>query len=334
MEANQRVLIAFGTRPEWIKIKPVIEHLERGEYELLFTGQQEDLVSGIEVDHRITIQKGNNRLNDILAGCITQFPVTSANRVLVQGDTASVLGIALAAFNYKKKVIYLEAGLRTYDLENPYPEEGYRQMIARIADVNLCPTDISKENLINEKVNGKIHVVGNTVLDNLLKYKVEASYDNHVLVTLHRRENHDKMEAWFTALDKVAQRLPTLKFILPIHPNPNVLKHRDLLKNVEVINPLPHEELIKLMRNSRFIITDSGGLQEEGAFFNKKVIVCRETTERPEGIKTGHLLLCKSPTLLNEMAEQVVNDFEVNEKCPYGDGFSGSRVAQIIREFS
>ena len=224
----------------------------------------------------------------------------------------------------------MEAGLRSYNLEHPYPEEGYRQMIARLANINLCPTNLSQKNLINEGVHGLCYVVGNTVLDNLLPYKRKCEYTNKVLVTLHRRENHHQMGKWFEEVNKLAKINPELEFILPIHPNPNVKKHKHLLTNVNVVEPLSHPELLDILVKCKLVISDSGGLQEEGSFFNKKVIVCRETTERPEAIKTGHLHLCSSPKNLASKFGYLINNYYINEICPYGDGNSSNKIYKII----
>jgi UDP-N-acetylglucosamine 2-epimerase (non-hydrolysing) len=324
------ILLCFGTRPEWLKIKPLIKEL--GKYKLLFTGQHPDLLKDIKVDYRITIGNSDNRLDQLISDCLLQFPEGDFDSVLVQGDTASAFACAVAAFNRQKKIYYLEAGLRSYDLQHPYPEEGYRQMIARISDVNLCPTSLSRHNLINEKVNGICHVVGNTVLDNLLDYKNKCEYTNKVLVTLHRRENHHWMDEWFTELNNIAKENPDLEFILPIHPNPNVQKHRNILTHVNVIEPLNHSELLELLFKVKFVISDSGGLQEEGSFFNKKVIVCRKTTERPEGIDTGHLYMCESPKELPLLFEIINKDYSVDSQCPYGDGMSSKKIKNLIYE--
>lgn len=325
------ILFCFGTRPEWIKIKPVISKMERSDYRILFTGQHTDLIKEIEVDHKIRIKEGDNRLDQVISDCLTQFPSGDFDSVLVQGDTASAFACALAAFNRGLKIVYLEAGLRSYNLNHPYPEEAYRQMISRISDVNLCPTELSKNNLLQEKVNGSIHVVGNTVLDNLVDLRTECSYGNTVLVTLHRRENLNIMERWFKEVEELAFENPDLRFLLPIHPNPGVHKHRYILKKVEVCEPMSHEELLKTLRKCKFVISDSGGIQEEAAFFNKKVIVCRETTERPEGIESGHLILCKQPYDLKEIFYKLKENYYIEVKCPYGDGNSAINVLNIVR---
>ena len=325
---KNKILLCFGTRPEWLKIKPLIKVLDN--YELLFTGQHPDLLKNIKVDYQITIGDNPNRLDQLISDCLLQFPKGNFDSVLVQGDTASAFACAIAAFHRKKQIIYLEAGLRSYNLEHPYPEEGYRQMIARLANINLCPTNLSQKNLINEGVHGLCYVVGNTVLDNLLPYKRKCEYTNKVLVTLHRRENHHQMGKWFEEVNKLAKINPELEFILPIHPNPNVKKHKHLLTNVNVVEPLSHPELLDILVKCKLVISDSGGLQEEGSFFNKKVIVCRETTERPEAIKTGHLHLCSSPKNLASKFGYLINNYYINEICPYGDGNSSNKIYKIV----
>lgn len=323
------ILICFGTRPEWLKVKPLIDLMDEAEYQLLFTGQHEDLLKDTKVDYRINITDSSNRLDSIVSDCMLQFPEGEFRGVLVQGDTASAFGCALAAFNRAIKIYYLEAGLRSYNLQHPYPEEAYRQMIARISDVNFAPTEKSYDNLEDEKVSGFTYVVGNTVLDNLVEYP-EPTYGNTILVTMHRRENHHIMHEWFTEINKLAEQYTDLEFILPIHPNPNVQKHKHLLSKVKVIEPLPHDEMMHLLLNCKMAISDSGGIQEEGSFFNKKVIVCRHTTERPEGIETGHLHLCGNPNKLSELFGKLIENPYLYTTCPYGDGKAAQKIKKIL----
>lgn len=327
---NKPILLCFGTRPEWLKIKPLIKVMSKTEYKLLFTGQHPDLLKDVEVDYKININNSENRLDSIITDCMLQFPSGDFRGVLVQGDTGSAFGCALAAFNRQLKIYYLEAGLRSYNLQHPYPEEGYRQMIARIADVNLSPTQLSANNLLKEKVSGKVHVVGNSVLDNLVDFG-DPSYENFVLVTLHRRENHHWMDEWFKEINQLAIDNPELEFILPIHPNPNVQKWKHLLTHVNVVEPLDHLNMIYHIKKCKFIISDSGGLQEEGSFFNKKVIVCRETTERPEGLHTGHLHLCKTPKDLKRLFGKLKENPYIYEPCPYGDGYTSEKIYKILK---
>ena len=325
---SSTILLCFGTRPEWLKIKPLIDILDN--YQLLFTGQHVDLLKDISVDYKIQIQENDKRLDQLISDCLLQFPIGEFDSVLVQGDTASAFACALAAFHAQKKIYYLEAGLRSYNLEHPYPEEGYRQMISRISDVNLCPTNLSKENLVNEKCNGQVHVVGNTVLDNLVSYKDKCEYTNKVLVTMHRRENHYWMDKWFTEINNLAKQNKDLEFVLPLHPNPNVQKHKHLLTHVNVIQPLPHSDLLDILVKCKLVISDSGGLQEEGSFFNKNVIVCRTVTERPEAIETGHLHMCHHPNQLKNLFWNLNTNYYINNICPYGDGKSAKKIKQLL----
>ena len=323
----KELLICFGTRPEWLKVKPLLNEIDN--YKLLFTGQHKDLLKDIEVDYRIEIGDKTNRLDQIISDCLMQFPDGDFD-VLVHGDTVSAFACALAAFSRKLKIIHLEAGLRSYDLKQPYPEEGYRQMISRIADINFPPTSISAQNLFNEKADGLSYVVGNSVLDNLIEYKDDCEYTDKVLVTLHRWENHHWMDQWFTELNEVAKKYSNIEFTIPLHHNPAVRKHKHLLTDVNIVPALPHDEMLKLMSKCKFIISDSGGLQEEGAFLNKKVIVCRDVTERPEGIYTGHLTLCKTPSDLMDTVDKVNRDYIIKKDSPYGKGDTAKRVKRIL----
>ena len=328
------ILISFGTRPEYIKIKPLISALEgKIPFKLLFTGQHTDLLSNIDYEGimSLKIEDGDNRLDSIVSSVMNQSHIFDGiSAVLVQGDTTSVFAIALAAFHRKIKIIHLEAGLRTYDRDNPYPEEFNRQAVSRMADIHLCPTEVSAQNLKNEKVQGTIHVVGNTVLDNLVD--IVPTRTGAVVVTLHRRENHEKMAEWFSEIDKLAEKYEGIyKFILPIHPNPNVMKHKDILKHVHVSRPYQYDQFVILLASSAYVITDSGGLQEETSFMRKRSIVCRKTTERPEGLKEFSVL-CPEPENLIPLFDEMIKKPEPTGECPYGDGRSAERIVDILLE--
>jgi len=323
------ILVCFGTRPEYLKVKSIINEFG-SDCKVLFTGQHSDLLKEIEVDYKIDILNGKNRLDDILSNCMIQFPDDKFDGVIVQGDTASAFGCALAAFHRKIKIYYIEAGLRSYNLEHPYPEEAYRQMITRIANINFAPTELSADNLLKENVFGEIKVVGNTVLDNLINFKKDVSYGNKILITLHRNENIKLISEWFTSLNNLAIENPELEFIIPMHLNPEIRKHRHILSNVNVVDPMGHNELIGCIKDCKFIISDSGGIQEEGSFFNKKIIVCRKTTERPEGCDTGHLKLCDTPNDLKNIFYEYLKDYMINKPCPYGDGYSAKRIKKVL----
>jgi UDP-N-acetylglucosamine 2-epimerase (non-hydrolysing) len=322
------ILLCYGTRPEWIKIKPVVKEFRRRglSHKILFTGQHSTLVPDGQFDFKLDIKSGVNRLDSITSSILDHAPkyFGGVSHILVQGDTTTVFAIALSAYHNNIPIIHLEAGLRTYDLDNPKPEEAYRQMVSRITSIHLCPTEQERKNLIKEQVSGDIYVVGNTVLDNLVG--IELNYGDFVLVTMHRRENHSLIEEWFTEISKLAQK-SKLEFILPIHPNPNIQRHKHLLKGVTVIEPLPYEEMVRKMAHCRFIITDSGGIQEEASFFNKKVIVCRKTSERIVGI---HSTLCDLPENLERHYNLTINNYEINKPSPYGDGRSSRKIAEIL----
>jgi UDP-N-acetylglucosamine 2-epimerase (non-hydrolysing) len=327
---KNKILICFGTRPEWLKIKPLIKLLDKSQYYLLFTGQHPDLLKSVDVDFKINMTSTDNRLDQIISDCMTQFPTGDFNSVLVQGDTGSAFGCALAAFNRQLKIYYMEAGLRSHNLRHPYPEEGYRQMISRISDINFCPTELSKSNLLKEGALGEHFITGNTVLDNLIEYKTKCEYTNKILITLHRRENHHLVDKWFTEINNLAIDNPHLEFIIPLHPNPNVQKHKHLLTHVNILEPLQHSDLLDILVKCKLVISDSGGLQEEGSFFNKKVIVCRETTERPEAIDTGHLFLCSHPNFLSGLFGDLIENYYINTECPYGDGYSSQKIHNYL----
>jgi UDP-N-acetylglucosamine 2-epimerase len=230
------------------------------------------------------------------------------------------------------KVIHLEAGLRTYDNNNPYPEEANRRMISAIADIHLCPTEHAKLNLISENITKNVFVVGNTVIDNLLPYKNKCEYTNKILVTMHRRENHHWIDKWFKKINELAEEYPQYEFTLPIHPNPMVQEYKHLLTKVNVINPLPYEEMLKLLVKTRLVITDSGGLQEECSFFNKKCLTCRIVTERPEAIGQSTFMV-ESPSVLKKIFDEHVDNYEIDYISPFGDGKSVKKIMNILKDF-
>jgi UDP-N-acetylglucosamine 2-epimerase len=328
------ILLTYGTRPEYIKIKPIISEFKRLEtpFKTLFTGQHKDIANG-EYDYKLDMKDlGSNRLDSVVAN-LMNLPdeiFDGITYVLVQGDTTSVVGLALSALHRKIKVIHLEAGLRTYDTENPFPEENNRRIVSTIASIHLCPTKQNAENLFNENINQNVFVVGNTVLDNLVDYKTKCEYTNKILVTMHRRENHDKIDEWFTEINNLAKSYLELEFILPIHPNPNVQKHRGLLTNINVVEPLEHNDLLEILVKTKLVITDSGGLQEECSFFNKKCLVTRKITERPESVGTTSFLISE-PSDLKETFKYHIDNYEVNINSPYGDGKSAIKILQILK---
>jgi len=347
--------IAFGTRPEWIKILPVVKELiERViPFKLIITGQHSDLLNYNKISEDLfdrgydpaDWKKGKrtmrvleiatlddaNRLDSIVSSILSKSDniLDGCTSIMVQGDTTSAFACALAAFHRQIPVIHLEAGLRTYVLEQPFPEEGNRQMISCIAKLHLCPTYEAEENLYSERKDWQslVKTTGNTVLDNIRD--VKTTNLKRVLVTMHRRENHERLDEWFTNINALAKERPDYEFLLPIHPNPNVLKHRDLLTHVKVVEPMEHDELIKYLASCEYVITDSGGIQEEACFLRKPTIVCRKDTEREEGLG-NFSMLCTGPEFLSDIHGRL-HKLKCEGPCPYGDGHSVEKVVDAIQ---
>jgi len=327
------LLITFGTRPEYIKVLPVMKEFDiRGyPYKTFFTGQHTSLLeNALKPDHQIEIPEKGNRLDTIVQTILNKEEIfEDITSVMVQGDTTSAFATALSAFHRKIPVTHLEAGLRTYDKYSPYPEEFNRRAISALADVHLVPTEVAAKNLRQEGFSKNIHQVGNTVLDNLSS--IEISDTNTVIVTLHRREKHSQIKEWFIAINDLAKKNKHLNFIFPIHPNPVVKKYEKLLTSIIVYPPLEHPEFIRRLAACRYVITDSGGIQEEAAFLGKPCIVCRDFTERAEGLGTFSIL-CKEPSDIEKSLEWASNTNLEGLKCPYGNGKSSQYIADIYKE--
>jgi len=329
------ILLTYGTRPEYIKIKPLILEMRNQGilFKTLFTGQHRDIAPK-DADYVFNmVNHDGNRLDSVLKNCLSlpEYCFNGITHVLVQGDTTSVMGLAIASLHRKIKVIHLEAGLRTGDCENPYPEENNRKIVSTIATTHLCPTVLNYDNLLKENVVGDTYVVGNTVLDNLLSYKDDCEYLDKVLITMHRRENHDTLHLWFNEINELAKENPKLEFIIPLHPNPNVQKHKELLTNIKVVEPLSHDELMKLLVKCKLVITDSGGIQEECSFFNKKCLVCRKVTERPESVGLTSFMVEHYDDLKGLFSEHI-NNYFTDIESPYGDGNASKNICKILKK--
>ena len=336
------VLVCFGTRPEVIKLAPVIEALTASKltFASVFTGQHDDLFEDVaslipSPDVRCDIMEAGQSPSDVMSRIVAEMPAHynkfQPGIVIVQGDTTTAAAVALSAFYHGLPVGHVEAGLRTHDLAAPFPEELNRQLISRVARLNWVPTSTAKKNLEAEGCDG-ILVTGNTVVDACLGRNLQVKYGNKVLVTLHRRESFgQKMASLFRQVEQFAQENPQLEFIFPIHPNPEVMKHRNLLEAVNVVDPLSYDDLLKLLSEVRFVISDSGGIQEECGAFRKKVLVCRENTERPEGVEAGFARTVGSDIgsgfdWANDSPEWIGDN-------PYGDGKASGRIVSSIVEF-
>jgi len=327
------ILVSFGTRPEWIKIKPILDAFDYSKvpYRVLFTGQHEDLIKNVQNCLALNIKPGDNRLDSIVASVLNNNQIFHRiTSVLVQGDTTSSFAVALAAFHRNKKIIHLEAGLRTYNKSHPYPEEFNRRSISAMADIHLCPTELTRQNLITENFKDNIFVVGNSVLDNLINLKVSET--NKIIITLHRRENHDNIRLWFKEIEKIANHHHELDFFIPLHPNPNVAQHRDVFKKVRVIEPLQYEQFITEIAQCKMIITDSGGIQEEASFLGKHCLVCRDTTERPESL--GEYSTLVQIQTLHTAFEKQLRAVPSTTQCPFGDGQTSKRVVMILNKLN
>lgn len=343
---NNMILVALGTRPELLKVEPLLKYWKSigfDDFSIWLTGQHWELCLQLRDNWEFSkyvktcykINEFDNRLDDIVGTIIQAHSIRALDRqkvsaILVQGDTASAYACALAAFHRKIPIIHLEAGLRSYDNENPYPEEFYRRSISMMASVNLCPTKENVINLIDEKALGTKHLVGNTVLDSLkdiIPYK-----GNKVLCTLHRRENLPQIGKWFAVLDTLAKQYSEYEFILPIHKNPEIYKYKEFFQYVKCIEPLEHNELLNILKDCAAVITDSGGIAEEATWFKKSIFLCRKETERPEG--EPFYIWTKTPEdLAKANISFWANDpFFQTLSCPFGDGNASEKITYILQE--
>jgi UDP-N-acetylglucosamine 2-epimerase (non-hydrolysing) len=331
------LLVSFGTRPEYIKIKSLIEEFKRNNisFKLLYTGQQPDLIQIKEQFKCLSIDDiSSNRLDNIFLNIIDQIGfkinVDGITAVIVQGDTTSAFAVALSAFNRNIPVIHLEAGLRTNDMKNPYPEEFNRQAISRVASIHLCPTRSNAENLSKEGIRSPKYIVGNTGLDNIDPTPVKI--DKTVLVTLHRRENWERIPDWFKALNDLATNYPHYNFIYPMHPNPDIQKYKYLLPKVFIVKPMEHAVMIRHIKSSTMVISDSGGIQEETCFLRKKLIILRKVTERPECLWLN-ATKCINPDYLSTAFDKMLKkELQSDYVCPYGDGRTAEKIVKILQE--
>ncbi|CAM3723944.1 non-hydrolyzing UDP-N-acetylglucosamine 2-epimerase [Litorimonas haliclonae] len=358
--SDHKVFIVAGTRPEAIKMAPVYKAMLK--YDglspvLISTGQHREMLKQvfdwfeIKPDEDLKVMTPNQTVNQVLSrslvGLDELISKYQPDAVLAQGDTTTVLAAALAAFNNKVSFGHVEAGLRTHTLDRPYPEEGYRQMAARVAKWHFAPTQKSVEALEAENLSGDIFKVGNTVIDALLETAsrdhppvVDSNGKDLVLITGHRRENHDKFRAVFEAFKQLASEYPEKVFVYPVHLNPNVrnLAHEVLagVTNFKLIEPVSYPEIVSLMKQAILILTDSGGIQEEAPSLKVPLLVMRETTERQESVDAGAAkLIGTDPDKIFSEARRLL-DSEVERKKmivdqnPFGDGASALRICKII----
>ena len=360
----KKVLLVFGTRPEAIKMCPLIKEMKQYkeiETVVCVTGQHREMLdqvlSAFEVipNYDLSIMKQNQTLFDVTANILLKIKevLQSENPdvVLVHGDTTTTFATALACFYLNIQVGHVEAGLRTYNINSPYPEEFNRQAVSIISRYNFAPTELAKQNLINEgKKEETIFVTGNTAID-ALKTTVRREYTHSelewaegsrlILITAHRRENlGEPMKNMFRAIRRVMDQHQDVKAIYPIHMNPNIRKiASEILGNderIHIIEPLDVLDFHNFLARSYLILTDSGGIQEEAPSLGKPVLVMRDTTERPEGIEAGTLKLVgtKEENIYQEFS-RLLTDKEAYQKMsvasnPYGDGHACKRIVEAI----
>lgn len=364
---SKKIGIILGTRPEAIKLAPVIQVCQNSpdlELQVILTGQHREMVEQVmqlfhlQADCNLEIMQPKQSLNDItcrsLQGLETLFREKNLDLVIVQGDTTTAFAAALAAFYQKIPLGHVEAGLRTDDLYNPYPEEANRRLISQITELHFAPTSLAVENLQGSGVLGKIHLTGNTVIDALLNVAATKpvceipglNWHEYrtILATVHRRENWgEPLQAIAQAFLQILDKFPDTALLLPLHRNPTVREPlQQLLGNhprIFLTEPLDYTQLVAAIERSHLLLTDSGGLQEEAPSLGKPVLVLRDTTERPEavtagtaklvGTKTESIVVAATQLLSNQAAYTAM----ANAINPFGDGHAAERILAIVKNY-
>lgn len=359
----KKIGIVFGTRPEIIKLFPLIKIIEKdGEVEskIIFTGQHremaEDLlpIFNISTDYSLKIMKERQSLSDITERILKKldkiFMKERFDMVVVQGDTTTTFVSSLVAFYHKIPVAHVEAGLRTHNRYFPFPEEMNRTLVGKLATLNFAPTEIAKNNLINEGVSeSSIFITGNTIVDAVLniinmerKFTLKIPEGKKlIVVTAHRRENWDTgLENIALSIKDIALSSEKVYFVFPIHKNP-VVREKVMpiisdLKNVKIVEPLNYVDFINLLKKSFLILSDSGGIQEEIPTLKKPMLLLRDETERPEAVETGFVKLVGTDRkrIVEEAMKIIKNGWKpkINHN-PFGDGKASEKILNIIKEY-
>lgn len=356
----KKILTVFGTRPEAIKLFPLISKIkgdEDLENKICVTGQHREMLDsvlsefGIIPDYDLSVMKEAQTLSYLTETILSKINAVldeyTPDIMLVHGDTSTAFASALAAFYRGIKIAHVEAGLRSNNIRSPFPEEFNRRAISLISDINFAPTPESADNLLREGVNkGSVFVTGNTVIDSI-KASLETNIDFElpkkpfILLTLHRREHSDtEISDIFNAIRRICLEFSELTVIYPVHKNPrfkrlsyNILRE---IPNVILSEPIAVKKFHKLLNECLFVVTDSGGIQEEAAFLGKKVLVLRDTTERPEGIDCGNLSLigCEQEKIFNMMKDLLDKKEKLKglAVCKnFGDGTASERIVKILK---
>ena len=364
MPVKKKLMVVIGTRPEAIKLAPVVAAIDRSDWaecKLVLTGQHKELLEpligrfGLKVDHNLHAMRENQTLAHvtarILQGMDDLLAASQPDAVIGQGDTASVLAGSMASFFRRIPFAHVEAGLRTGNIALPFPEELNRVLTSRMTQWHFAPTELARENLLREGFDAaNTWVTGNTVIDALHMMlgqpapELPARPDRpFVLITAHRRENHgEPMRHICQAIVQLARQHPELDFIYPVHPNPGVrqVAHAQLggLDNVLLTEPCDYPVFCQLMAQARLILSDSGGVQEEAPALGKPVLVLRDETERPEAIALGCNALVGTDTArIVQAAEHLLGDAQAyqrmaNAGSPYGDGQASQRILDVMRQ--
>lgn len=373
----KKISFILGTRPEAIKLCPLILYLKKVnsiQVEVCVTGQHREMLDqvlklfSVKPDKDINVMSKDQSLAEVTSKMILEIDqylkLSDPDLVIVQGDTSTVMTASLAAFYNKIPVAHVEAGLRTGNLQAPWPEEANRIITGHLADIHFCPTESSRQNLLQENISSdKIFVTGNTIIDAL--FEVLKQIENTsvtipgipdflqphcdgpklVLITGHRRENFGvSFENICNAIKLLAEDFPDIHFVYPVHKNPKVrLPVQEILgngpKNIHLIEPLSYIEFVAMMKRSYFILTDSGGVQEEAPSLGKPVLVMRDTTERPEAVAAGTVKLVgtNKHTIYSECKNLFINPLLYNnmslKKNPYGDGNACKRITKILVQY-
>jgi UDP-N-acetylglucosamine 2-epimerase (non-hydrolysing) len=355
-----KIAIVYGTRPEIIKLTPLILRLKENdsiELTLINTGQHKEMVSEIETlfglrpHFSLEVMQHNQTLTDILRNVAFRvegvLKELSPNLVLLQGDTSTVASVGMVCFYNKIPVGHVEAGLRSYNLEEPYPEEFNRRVISIMAELNFAPTLKAADNLMREGVPAdKIAVTGNTIVDMVQLARKRINLDNKmivrkILITAHRRENHGVgIKNICEAIKAMNKKFPDLRFVWPVHPNPNVQEtvynELDGLDNVQLTEPLGYIELMRELEESYLIWSDSGGIQEECPSFGKPVLILRNVTERPEVVTSGFGKLVGTDVgRIIELSSRLLTDKDEYRRMtlgtnPFGDGTASDKIVEAI----
>ncbi len=367
------ILFVFGTRPEVIKLAPVILELQKypQKYEILIcnTEQQKELSNqtlgyfGLKADINLDCMRPNQSLAEVQSRILSEleakvFSKYKIDATIVQGDTMTVLCGALVSFYNKIPVFHVEAGLRSYDIYEPFPEEIMRQMTSRVTQLHFAPTNNNKQALLKEGIDeDKIYITGNTVTDALFCLSDDAvsgakdffknnkvEFDkNLVLITVHRRENHgERLDSILSAMETLVTKYNDHIFVLPVHPNPNVKdkveQRLSKYENVHLFKPLDYPYLVYLMKHAKLILTDSGGIQEEAPTFGCPTLVMRYETERWEGIEAGVSVLVgadydKIVSQSSDILDETFESTRLKSQNPYGNGHCAEVIENIISNY-